>query len=156
MDGIGGWAGRPHTLNINILESCLGYLSLDGLNGWSASDDWVAGVRLGVLSPNPDVWMDGSLVRDDVAGVCCGGSGVFAFTSGSNWFSLSWGHLELLPLDRNSGTERSWLYFSLPRPLQTVQRAELWGLLLPYKLLGLFTLVLTTLTLLDMWVELLL
>ena len=28
----------------------------DGLNGWSASDEWVAGVRSGVLGANPDVW----------------------------------------------------------------------------------------------------
>ena len=44
-------------------------------------------------------------------------------------FRRSWGHLELLPPDPNTGSERSWVYFSVPRPLQTVQRAELWGVL---------------------------
>ena len=39
------------------------------------------------------------------------------------------GHLELLPPDLNSGSERSRLYFSVPRPLQSVQRAELWGVI---------------------------
>ena len=50
----------------------------------------------------------------------------FSFASGSCWFRRSWRHLELLPLDGNTGSERSWLYFSVPKPLQTVQRAELW------------------------------
>ena len=52
-----------------------------------------------------------------------------SFASGSCWFRRSRGHLELLPPDENTGSERSWLYFSVPRPLQTVQRAELWGVL---------------------------
>ena len=64
-----------------------------------------------------------------MSGVCSGGAGIFAFASGSSWFRRSWGHLELLPPDPNTGSERSWVYFSVPRPLQTVQRAELWGVL---------------------------
>ena len=35
----------------------------------------------------------------------------------------------MLPPDLNSGSERSRLFFSVPRPLQTVQRAELWGVI---------------------------
>ena len=98
LDCLGGRAGRPHTLAVNFLESRLGSCTQDGLNGWSASDEWVAGVRSGVPSPNHDVWTDGSLVRDDVTSVCCGGSGVFSFTSGSCWFCRSWGHWELVVL----------------------------------------------------------
>ena len=41
-------------------------------------------------------------------------------------FKRSWWHLDLLPPDEDSGTERCRLYLSVPRPLQTVQRAELW------------------------------
>ena len=44
-------------------------------------------------------------------------------------FHRSRGHLELLPPDVNSGSERSVLYFSVPGALQTVQRAELWGVI---------------------------
>ena len=127
LDGAGAWAGRPRTLAFNVLEMCLGSYAQDSSNGWSASDEWVAGVRSGELGASPDVWTDGSLVRDEVSGVCCGGAGVFAFTSGSSWFHQSWGCLELVPPDRVRGTERSRLYFSVPKPLQTVQRAELWG-----------------------------
>ena len=36
--------------------------------------------------------------------------------------------MDLLPPD-DSGLERSWVYFSVPKPLQTVQRAELWGVI---------------------------
>ena len=35
----------------------------------------------------------------------------------------------MLPPDLSSGSERSRLYFSVPRPLQSVQRAELWGVI---------------------------
>ena len=114
----------------------------EDFNGWSITEDWVASVRSGSLAVSPDVWTDGSFVRDEVSGVCSGGAGVFSFVSGSCWFQRSRGHLELLPPDENTGSERSWLYFSFPRPWQTVQRAELWELLLPYKLLDLFTLAL--------------
>ena len=124
LDSTGGWAGRPHALAINVLESRLGGYAGDELNGWSATGVWLAGVKAGAPSANPDVWTDGSLVRDECSSVCCGGAGVFAFASGSGWFHRSWGHLELLPLDLNSGSERS--SFSVPKPLQTVQRAELW------------------------------
>ena len=75
----------------------VGLLLMNGLRG----------VRSGVLGASPDVWTGGSLVRDEVSGVCCSGAGVFAFTSGSSWFNRSWGHLESLPPERNNGTERS-------------------------------------------------
>ena len=129
LDSFGGWAGRPHTLAVNVLESRLGGYDGGDLNGWAATDDWMVGVRSGVPGANPNVWKDGSLVRDKVSDVCCGGAGVFAFDSGSSWFCRSWGHLELLSPDTNTGAERSWLYFSVPKPLQTVQRDELWGII---------------------------
>ena len=36
------------------------------------------------------------------------------------------GILDLLPPDHGVGTERSRLYLTVPKPLQTAQRAELW------------------------------
>ena len=93
---------------------------------WVPADDFAAEVRGACLAAQPDVWTDGSLVRDEVSGVCCFGAGVYALASGSAWCHRSWGHLDLLPLDVESGAERCRLYFSVPGPLQTVQRAELW------------------------------
>ena len=123
----GGWAAGPHALAANVIESRLGGYSGNDLSGWSTTENWTNGVRAGALNPNPDVWTDGSLVRDKVSGICSGGAGLFACCSGAYWFHRSGGHLELLPPDLNSGAERSMLYLSVPRPLQTVQRAEFWG-----------------------------
>ena len=102
------------------------FISHHHLGDWAVSEEWTAGVRSGVLCANPEVWTDGSLVRDEVPGVSCGGAGLFASFSGSCWFRRTWGHLDLLPPDRGTGTERSWLYLSVPKLLQTVQRGELW------------------------------
>ena len=55
-----------------------------------------------------------------------GAWGVFAVTSGACWFHRPWGHLDLLPPD---GSERCRLYRSVPKPWQTVQRADLWGVI---------------------------
>ena len=129
LDISGNWASGPHNSGENVIESRLGGYTCEDLNGWSASDDWLLGVRTGNLSDSPDAWTDGSLVRDKVSGVCCGGAGVFSFTSGASWFHRSGGHLDLLPPDPDTGSERSWIYFSEPKPLQTVQRAELWGVI---------------------------
>ena len=94
-----------------LLRTAWGAILDDDLNGWSANGVWMAGVRAGALSANPDVWTDGSLVRDKFSNVCCGGAGVFAFCSGANWFHRSGGHLELLPPDLDTGSERSTLFF---------------------------------------------
>ena len=82
------------------------------------------------LSDAPDVWSDGSLVvgRDSVVGIA--GCGVFAHASGSSWFGRRWGHLDLLPPLSDGVSEACRLYCSVPGPLQSVQRAEFWGVLI--------------------------
>ena len=111
LDILGNWAAGLHTLSVNVLESRLGGYVGEDLNGWVATGVWLAGVRVGVPCANPDVWTDGSLVRNIISDVCCGGAGFFAFSSGASWFHRSGGggggHLELLPPDLNSGSERS-------------------------------------------------
>ena len=97
LDVHGGWAADPHTLAVNVIESRLGGYSGQDLNGWSATGDWMTGVQAGAPSSNPDVWTDGSLVRDNFSGICSGGAGLFASCSGAYWFHRSGGHLELLP-----------------------------------------------------------
>ena len=57
------------------------------------------------------------------------GCGVYAHASGAAWFGRRWGHLDLLhPLPDGAG-EACRLYCSIPGPLQTVQRAEIWAVL---------------------------
>ena len=81
------------------------------------------------LSGAPDVWSDGSLVVHEVSGVGVAGCGVYAHASGSGWSGRKWGHLDLLPALPNGGGEVCRLYCSVPGPLQSVQRAEIWGAL---------------------------
>ena len=88
------------------------------------SEDFATGASSGVLAANPDVSTGGGLVRDEVTGVCCGKAGMFALSSCGCWFHRSWGHLDLLPPDENSGSEKCRLYFSVPQPLHTVQRGD--------------------------------
>ena len=41
-----------------------------------------------------------------------------------------WGHLDIVQPAHGSGVDSSWSFCSVPGPLQTVQRAELWGFIL--------------------------
>ena len=64
---------------------------------------------------------------DDCSGIGVAGCGVYAHASGAAWFGLMCCHLDLLlPLPDGAG-EACRLYCSIPGPLQTVQRAEIWG-----------------------------
>ena len=89
LDLLGNWAGGPNTMAGNVLESRLGGYAGADLNGWATTGVWLAGVRAGAPCANPDVWMDGSLVRDQLSNVCCGGAGGFAFSLGASWFHRS-------------------------------------------------------------------
>ena len=87
-----------------------GYLT-PRLDDWAGSEEFVSGTSSGRPANDPDVWTDGSLVRDDVAGFCCGGAGVFADKSGEAWFRRTWGHLELLPPEDGLGNGRCRLFW---------------------------------------------
>ena len=126
MNDVGGWAVGVGGTNAHVLESRLGGYLPHYLGDWATPAHFVYGTGTGFLAADPDVWTDGSLVQDEVSGVCSGGAGVFVPSSGACWFHRSWGHLDLLPPGDEPGSERSRLYLSVPRPLQTVQRAELW------------------------------
>ena len=58
LDGSGYWAGRPHTLAVNILESQLGGYVCEDFGGWSVTDDGLLGWS-GSLAASPDVWTMG-------------------------------------------------------------------------------------------------
>ena len=79
------------------------------------------------LADAPEVWSDGSLVLDGFSGVDVAGFGVYA------WFGRQWGHLDLLPPLPDGAGEGCRLYCSIPGPLQTVQRAEIWGVLAAFQ-----------------------
>ena len=81
------------------------------------------------FSVGPFVWSDGSLVLDKVSEVGVAGARVYAHASGESWFDRRWGHLDLLPPLPDGGSERCRLFCSIPGPLQSVQRAEICGVL---------------------------
>ena len=75
------------------------------------------------------VWTDGSLVLDKVTGVSSSGSGFCAHQSVFSWSARRWGHVDHVRPVGDEGLSCK-AFFSVPRPLQTVQRAELWGVIL--------------------------
>ena len=81
------------------------------------------------VSDHPDVWTDGSFVLDELSGIGVGGCGVYSLKSGAGWFGRRWCHLEWLP-PGDLGVERCVLFDSIRGPLQSVQRAELWCVIL--------------------------
>ena len=76
----------------------------------------------------PQVWSDGSMVLDSVTGVSAAGAGMFAHQSEYCWIDRRWGHVDRV---QSVGVAHSCTGFvSVPGPLQTVQRAEQWGVIL--------------------------
>ena len=81
------------------------------------------------VAEEPDVWTDGSLVDDKMSGVSSAGGGCFTFRVSRLWASWKWGHWDD---DVGGGSVVSARrgFCSVPVPLQTVQRAEHWGVVL--------------------------
>ena len=79
---------------------------------------------------HPNVWSDGSLVLDQVTGVSSSGAGVFFERQGGD----CWGNRRcgvMLIVSRSVGAVQSCRgFWSVPGPLQSVQRAEMWGVVL--------------------------
>ena len=114
------WAVSVQDVAYNMLYCAYEAYSDNILHDWKVDQHFL----------DPDVWTDGSLVTDDLTGIAAGGAWVFAHASGSCWFGRRWGHLDLMPRDGEIGVERCTLFDSLPGPLHSVQRAELWGVVL--------------------------
>ena len=69
------------------------------------------------------------MVDDKVSGVSSAGAGCFTFWVCRLWASWRWGHWDDdVGEDAVVSAYRGFL--SVPGPLQTVQRAELWGVIL--------------------------
>ena len=71
------------------------------------------------MPDHPDVWTDGSLVLDKLIGVSSSGSGFFAHQS-----EHCWGHVDGPTIDPDVSSCRG--FCSVPGPLQSVQKAEMW------------------------------
>ena len=81
-----------------------------------------------MLPASPNVLTVGSLVLDRVTGVSSSGTRFFADQPVSCWDHRCWGHVDQV---RPVGDLQSCKGFcSVPGPLQSVQRAEMWGVIL--------------------------
>ena len=127
----GSEIGCPWAEDVDDVASKRLEVALGSYVGAGFQDDgaFLIGPDQRALADFPDVWSDGSLVVHEVSDVGVAGCGVYAHASGAGWFGRKWGHLDLLaPLPDGAG-EACRLYCSVPGPLQTVQRAEIWGVL---------------------------
>ena len=81
------------------------------------------------VAREPDVWTDGSRVEDRLSTVSSSGAGFSSGHSSRFWAGRSWGHVD--GDDQGNQTVAYCRgYCSVPGPLQSVQRAELWGVIL--------------------------
>ena len=118
---------------------------LSGVNGaspWAADASegavHLVEVALGRYSPGfvaasqmpgyPKVWTDGGLVLDQVTGVSSSGAGFFAHQSEDCWCGRRWGHVDHVRPDGEVQSCRG--FCSVSGPLQSVQRAQMWGVIL--------------------------
>ena len=76
----------------------------------------------------PVVWTDGSLVEDKVSGASSAGAGCFTYRCSRLWADWRWGHLDE-DVGEDAVVSACRGFCSVP-PLQSVQRAEFWCVIL--------------------------
>ena len=111
-----------------LVETSLGQYPLRPGSDCDLPDGFHAGDVSACVPDSPSVWSDGSMVLDSVTGVSAAGAGMFAHQSHLCWSDRRWGHVDRVETLGVSHSCRAFV--SVPGPLQTVQRAELWGVIL--------------------------
>ena len=133
------WALTPAEGAVKNLECALGRCSSGQFTEWQLPADFdVDGAALRVAE-DPDVWTDGSLVDDKSSGVPSAGAGCFTFRDRRLWSCWNWDHWDEGVRD-DSVASACRGFCSVPGPLQTVQRAELWVSFLHFRLVIVFIL----------------
>ena len=111
-----------------LVESALGGYSSGLYAEWGPSDEYDEVEAASLMLDHPNIWTDGSLVLDRITGVSSSGARFFAHQPASYWDHRRWGHVDQV---RSVGDLSSCHGFcSVPGPLQSVQRAEMWGVIL--------------------------
>ena len=118
----------------NLLECALGPSTSDLLDAWQLPEGFDSESAAQGVAAEPDVWTDGSLVEDKVSGSSAG-AGFSSGHSGRLWAERSWGHIDD-SLQEGSIVSSCRGYCSVPGPLQSVQRAELWSVILALQASG--------------------
>ena len=128
INGASPWAADASESAFYLVETALGRYSSGLVSERSLPDGFDAGEVSARVPDTPDFWSDGSLVLDSVTGVSAAGAGVFAHQSELCWRDRRWAHVDRVLINDVAHSCRGFV--SVPGPLQTVQRAELWGVIL--------------------------
>ena len=128
VNGASPWAIDASESAAYLVEVALGRYSSSLITEWDLSLDFDHDDAAASLTDHPNVWTDGSLVLDRVSGVSSSGSGFFAHQAERFWRGCRWGHVDGIHPDLDRAYCRG--FSSVPGPLQTVQRAEMWGVVL--------------------------
>ena len=132
LSGINGgspWAQTPAEGAVSLLECALGRYSSCQLSEWRLPSGFDVEGAARRVADGPDVWTDGRLVDDKSSGVSSAGAGCFTFRDRRLWSYWNWGNWD--DGVRDDSVASAYRGFcSVPGPLQTVQRAELWGIIL--------------------------
>ena len=124
VHGVSPWAADASESASYLVEVALGRYSSGLVTEWSPPDGFDAGEVASRVPDAPDVWTDGSLVLDQVTGESAAGADFFAHQSENCWSGRRWGHVDgVRPGGEVSSCGR---FCSVPGPLQSVQRAEMW------------------------------
>ena len=125
INGASPWAAHSCESAFYLVETSLGQYSSRLASDWDLPDGFHAGEVSAYVPDSPNIWSDGSMVLDSVTGIAAAGAGMFAHQSELCWSDRRWGHVDRV---QTIGVDHSCRAFvSVPGPLQTVQRAELWG-----------------------------
>ena len=128
VNGASPWAVDASESASHLVEVALGRYSSGLITEWSLSDEFGRDRAASSLPDHPDVWTDGSLVLDHLTGVSSSGSGFFAHQAEHFWRDRRWGHVDGIRIDLDLACCGGFCL--VPGPLQSVQRAEMWGVIL--------------------------
>ena len=113
------WAETAEDIAVNRLEGDVlrEWVPAQGMEGGLTASVYLNSLKFGLMV----VWSLTILLVLLLLGLC-----ICSMFLGLVGFVVGGVHLDLLPCDAELGVERCSSYSSLPGPLQTVQRAEMW------------------------------
>ena len=128
VNGASPWAIDASESAAYLVEVALGRYSSGLIADWNPSNDFDHDRAASSLPDHPDVWTDSSRVLDRLTGVSSSGSGFCAHQAEHFWRSRRWGHVDGVQINPNVASCSG--FCCCPGPLQSVQRAEMWGVIL--------------------------
>ena len=128
VNGASPWAASASESAGYLVEIALGCYSSGSIAEWSHPNGYDQFEVASLVPDHPNVWSDGSLVLDKVTSVSSSGARFFAHQSVNLWDHLRWGHVDRVQSDDGLPSCRGFI--SVPGPLQSVHRAEMWGVIL--------------------------